>query len=458
MKKYKEYKGFSFFIFLILIELCWLLGSKVSEMLLDLMESDGLSYSEIQLAESFYHYTVALTVIIWGILIDKFSNFRKLFLIISNSIWIFGTIFLYTLKPQFNNYLLVQILWGFSFGANGPIFGSYLGDLFKINRRGLLFSSFTIVVYIIKAISIGATGILGNFLGSWKAPSLFFAIICIIILIIFQFSKIEIKLASVEPELAEKIEKGFVYKEKITWNGFKYVIKKKTNLLFLLQGITGMIGVTIVTRYMNYWFTSDRGMGMNALSASIILGIGAGIGALTGIILVGKWIDHQFDKGNINKTLYFSIICLFLQVIFYFILTIVLKYPEKIIPENIFVDKIFELFPVFYYFIIIFNFCSFCGTPIGTTVHVARTHINLPEHRGTAAALYDLFDFIGSGCALIIGVIIYNSFNSYQITIFLGSTFWLISAILWILASISIKKDYLEVRTKLQKFASSIDS
>ncbi|MHA1341109.1 MAG: MFS transporter [Promethearchaeota archaeon] len=425
-------------------------------MLLNLMEADGLIYNQVQYAEQFYHYSVAATVLIWGILVDRFSAKRKYILLISNLIWIVGTFLLYFMQTAFTTYLIVQILWGIAFGANGPIIGSYLGDLFRINKRGLLFSSFTIMVYLIKASSIGVTGIIGNYVGNWKFPSILFGFLGIGFLFLFliYLKKEEPKLASIEPEFSEKIEQGYEYQEKITWNGFKSVITQPTNLLFLLQGISGMIGVTIVTRYMNYWFTSDRGMGMDSLSASLILGAGAGIGALLGITLVGRWIDKQFDKGKINKTLYFSIICLFLQVIFYYILTLVLKYPEKILPEGIFIDKIFKLYPVFYYFIIVFNFCSFCGTPIGTTVSVARTHVNLPEHRGTAAALYDLFDFIGSGVALVIGVLLYDSFQLYQLTIFIGSCFWLISGFLWIIASKTIKKDYENVRKRLQALAS----
>lgn len=449
-KKPTNLKGIGFFVFLILIESFWLLGSKISEMLLDLIESDGLLFEEIQFAEQFFHYSVAATVLFWGILVDRKPRYRKFFLIISNSIWIGGSILLYFIPIQIGIYLIVQILWGVSFGANGPIIGSYLGDLFKINSRGKLFSTFTIFVYIIKASAIGVNGIIGNILNNWKLPTFLFAIGSIILLIIFSIKGKDIKLASVEPEFSDKIDAGYEYNNKITWNGFISVIKKPTNILFLVQGITGMIGVVIVTRYMNYWFTSNMGMDIEEFTASIILGAGAAIGALFGITLVGKWIDKKFNQNQLNKSLLFAIICLFIQVVFYYILTMILKYPDVINPMYNNLGNIFKYYPVFYSFIIVFNLCSFCGTPVGTTVNVARTFVNIPEHRGTTAALYDLFDFIGSGIAILIGSVIFSFTNNYQSTIFIGSLFWIISAILWLFILKFIKNDYQKVREYLR--------
>ncbi|MBD3352748.1 MAG: MFS transporter [Candidatus Lokiarchaeota archaeon] len=447
------YYGIHFLIFLIIIELSWILGSKVSEMLLSLIESDGILFDQIQAAEQLFHYAVAATVFPWGILIDKKSEWRKYILVVSNLVWIAGSSLLYFMPTSFHLYCGIQIIWGISFGANGPIIGSYLGDLFRINKRGTLFSIFTIFVYIIKAGAIGINGILGSYLDDWKIPNFIFAIIGLISLILFLIIGKEPKLAAVEPEFKELIQEGYKYKRNITLEGLKAVIKKPTNLLFLFQGISGMIGVSIVTRYMNYWFTSTMGMQINQFVASIILGAGAAVGALIGILLVGKWIDKKFKEGNLNKSLYFSIVCLFMQVVFYFILTMVLTYPETIEPENNTIKGIFNAYPVFYAFIIVFNLCSFCGTPVGTTVGVARTHVNLPENRGTAAALYDLFDFIGSGLAIAIGQFFFSIFSGYQITIFAGSCFWIVSGILWLFIVKFIQKDYQEIRNTLSKRA-----
>ena len=86
-------------------------------------------------------------------------------------------------------------------------------------------------------------------------------------------------------------------------------------------------------------------------------------------------------------------------------------------------------------FILVFNLCVFCGSPIGTSVGVARTHINLPEHRGTAGALYYLTDFIGAGIGIMMGTIFMSLTSSYRLTIVYGALFWLISGGIWIFIS-----------------------
>lgn len=456
-KKFWNLKGFGFLVYLILIEMCWILGTKISEQLLDFMIADGLNFYDIQFADQFYNYAVAGTVLFWGVLIDRFNKRRKQILVMANIIWIISALLLYVVPITFITYLIVQILFGVAFGANGPVLGSYLGDLFKINRRGTLFSVFTIFVYIIKASAIGVTGLLGTVLENWRAPSLIFAVLAVIIIVLFAVKSQEPMLASVEPEFREKISEGFSYERRISFKEVVDVMKIPTNLLFLLQGVTGMIGVTTVTRYMNYWFISEEtGMGMNQLSATIILGAGAALGALLGITIAGQWIDKQFSKGHIKKTLYFAIISLFLQVIFYFVLTIILQYPDAIEPSYTGLVAIFQYYPVFYLFIVVFNVCSFFGTPIGTTVGVARTHVNLPEHRGTAAALYDLFDFIGSGIALAIGGLLYSIFESNQLTIAIGSCFWLISGCLWVVILRFIDKDYTRLRNTMKARARNL--
>jgi hypothetical protein len=70
-KKPTNLKGIGFFCFSNINRIILALGSKISEMLLDLIELDGLLFEEIQFAEQFFHYSVAATVLFWGILVDR---------------------------------------------------------------------------------------------------------------------------------------------------------------------------------------------------------------------------------------------------------------------------------------------------------------------------------------------------------------------------------------------------
>ena len=446
-------QSISFLIWLLAIEFCWILGTKVSEILLDYID---LSFEEIQLAESLFSYTIALTIFFWGYIVDRFNKKRKNILIASSFLWISGSVMLFFIPINFFTYSLIQIMWGLSFGANGPLIASYLGDIFKIENRGKLFATFTIFIYIIKGSNIAINGLIGESLGNWKAPTFIFAIIGIIILLAFNFFSREPKIASIEPEF--KKEEDFLYNYYIHSDDIKYILRKRTNSLFLAQGVSGMIGVTIVTKYMIFWFTSGQYDGLNIDTglALLLLGTGGALGGLIGILIAGRWIDSQFKKNMINRILLFSIICLFLQVVFYTILILGINYPNNINEKINRIDLFLRLYPAFIGFILVFNICVFCGTPVGTTVGVARTHINLPEHRGTAGALYDLTDFIGAGIGIMLGTVFMILLNSYRLTIFYGALFWLISGVIWLFIAKSIRQDYEDSR-KLLKDRSKID-
>ncbi len=83
----------TFLIWLLAILFCWILGTKVSEILLDYIVE--LSFQEIQFAESLFNYTIALTIFFWGYLVDRFNNKRKIILTLSSVIWISGSVMLF---------------------------------------------------------------------------------------------------------------------------------------------------------------------------------------------------------------------------------------------------------------------------------------------------------------------------------------------------------------------------
>ena len=444
-----DYKqNISFLIWLLALLFCWILGTKVSEILLDYITE--LSFEEIQLAESLFNYTIALTILFWGYLVDRFNHKRKVILTLSSLLWISGSFMLFFIPINFFTYSLIQIIWGLSFGASGPLIASYLGDVFKIENRGKLFSLFTIVIYIIKGSNIAINGLIGESLGNWKAPTFIFAIVGFVILLSFNIFSKEPIIASVEPEF-EKLA-NFSYNYHIKSREIKVILRKRTNLLFLAQGISGMVGVTIVSKYIIFWFTSSQYDGLNIETglALLLLGTGGVLGGLIGILIAGRWIDAQFKKKQINRILLFAIICLFLQVVFYTILILGISYPDSVDNRIDNIEVFLRIYPAFIGFIIIFNLCVFCGTPVGTTVGVTRTHVNLPEHRGTAGALYDLTDFIGAGIGIMLGAVFLIILNSFRLTILYGALFWLISGVIWLFIAKFLKKEFEESREILK--------
>lgn len=443
--------GFNFF---------WLLGTKVSDLLLDLLLADlggdsSLAYENIQTVDSIFNFTVAGAVLLWGYLVDRFPNKRRLYLIINNILWIGTNFFLYISDVSLVIYLIVQILWGITIGANGPLIFSYLGDLFRVNIRGRLFAVFATGLYLIKGASNAFNGILGNFFNNWKTPNMIMAIGGIILLILYSIFISDPQLAQIEPEFSNTIAQGQHYQYTLHFADIKQIIKQPTNRLFLIQGFFGMIGVTIVTRYLFYWINSTstnyEGMGMETTLTVMLLAISGGIGALCGINIAGWFADRQFRHHRLDKMLYFSILCLFGQILSYALLVFLPEYPSKIDATLENPITLFNQYPVFWQFFVIFNICLLFSTGIGPVVGVTRTHLNLPEHRGTAAALYDTTDFIGAGAGLLIGTILIDILQSFRLVIFYGAFFWIISGVIWIFITRFINRDYEKIRLIMQE-------
>ena len=449
-----------FLLFLLFLDFWWILGTKISDVLLDELVKDlggdpEETATRIQSYDALFNFTVAITVIIFGIVVDKFPERRKPLLILMNLVWIATNILFFILPLSFSLYAGIQILWGITMGANGPLIFSYLGDLFEINFRGRMFSIFAMGLYFIKGGSGIITGFVAEAVGDWKLALVLLAIGGLISLLLFIFLAPEPKIAQIEPEFQDILSATNPYRYRLNPKDFKQILQQKTNFLFILQGFFGMIGVVIVNRYLFYWFTSELrdGMGMNLLPTILLFGAAGGVGAVIGINLAGQFADYQFKQGRLDKMLYFSISAIFIQVGVYALLIYGPAYPASVDGDILNIFQILDDYPAFYQFGVIFGICLMLGTAIGPVVGTTRTHLNFPEHRGTAAALYDTGDFIGAGVGLILGGVFSEALGSFRLTIFFGALFWIISGLVWIMITRYIQEDYRRIRDEMAQRA-----
>ncbi len=446
---------------LLIISFTALLGTRISDLLLDRVTASGISIEELQIADSVFQFIIAFSTIVWGLSIDRFTDRRVLLFVVGNCVWITGSFLLFFTPTSLSMVFTVEILWAIGIGALGPIIASFLGDIFAIERRGRLFSLYTIFLYIIKGSAIAVTGLLGSLANNWKFPSGLFGILGLMVILIFVKYGRAPSLASAEPEISSSNpEHQTVYSAtfRLEIGDLWQIIRKPSNALFLIQGISGMIGVTIVTRYLNYWFTSSKldGFGLSTAVAVLILGMAGAIGALLGITAAGWFIDRNFKRGKPQNALWFATICVFAQVGVYFLILQVLPEPADLGDARNDLIQLLGKYPFFLYFLICFNIAVFFSTPIGTTVSTARTHLNLPEHRGTAAALFDTTDFIGAGIGLLLGAVFLGITDSYRLVVQLGTLFWLISGIIWLGLTRTFGLDYLGTRQVLTQRGSQL--
>lgn len=435
-----------------------LLGTRISDLLLDAV-TGTIPYEHLQAADSLFQFVVAGATILWGVLVDRFPVTRKHALAGTTALGSLVSVLFSLLPTSIAGLYLTEVCWGFAVGAMGPIVASFLGDLFKVEKRGRLFSVFTVFLYIIKGSAIAVTGIIGDLSGNWKVPNLLFGLLGLGGAVVFFLTARAPALADGEPEIAPSSnEEPAAYGQRYQIRGadLKTIILKPTNALFLLQGLTGMFGVTIVTRYMNYWFTSSDwdGMGMDPTIAVLLLGFAGAVGALVGIVSAGAFIDRNFRAGKPQRALVFATLCVFLQVGVYAIILHGLDFPTsaELGSAGGSLPALLER-PVFLQFVVWFNVAVFFSTPVGTSVSTARTHANLPEHRGTAAALFDTTDFIGAGIGLLLGSLLLETTGSYPAVIQVGTLFWLVSGVIWIGLTRAFGRDYLAVRETMHQRA-----
>ncbi|MHA1733874.1 MAG: MFS transporter [Promethearchaeota archaeon] len=450
------------FVAQLLFVLCAaLLGTRISDFLLDDVVASGIPYNVLQAADSVYQFVIAGSTLAWGVLVDRVPRSRKLAFLVANTIWVGGALLVGFLPPSITLLVAVEVLWGLGIGAIGPITASFLGDLFEVERRGRLFSLYTVFVYTIKGSAIAVTGLVGSALGDWRSSNAVFGLLGVAALLVFAASRSLPRLAGAEPEIVDRGGLGGVeYAERfrLELGDLRHILSKPSNALFLLQGVSGMVGVTIVTRYMSYWFTSAEydGMGLETGVAVVLLGLGGAAGALAGILSAGYFIDRNFQRGTPGKALGFATACVFAQVVVYAVILQALPLPGDVGSVGSDLSALLRGFPFFALFVVFFNVAVFFSTPIGTSVNTARTHLNLPEHRGTAAALFDTTDFVGAGIGLLVGASLLAATGSYRAVVQLGTLFWLVSGTLWLGLTQTFGKDYADARRVILAHAGDI--
>ena len=441
-----------FLFSLLFVVLCSLLATNVSDLLISLV-TQTIPFATLQNIQAIYNVILAFSTLLWGYLVDRFPFRRKLIFIASAAVWIVtGVLLLLVPQAQVTPGLLlgIYVVWGLAIGANGPVLASYLGDLFRIEQRGRLFAAYTTLLYLIRGFALVGNGFIGYPLGSWTIPISIFALVGVGAVLLFWRLAPEPQFGGAEPEL-DSVKYAFHFRPK----ELKPILKRRSNILFILQGISGSAGVAIVTKYLQYWLTATTSLAPDAVHvdpylATIILGVGGAIGALCGIFLTGFLADRAYKNGKITQMLYLAVACLFLEIVAYAVVLLVPSYP---VGTNLTIQDVGEflvLYPIFIAFIVGFNIATFFSTPIGTTVDIARTHLNLPEHRGTVQAIYNFAGFLGSALGIYAANLIFATVASYRLTIVYGTLFWLISGAIWILALFVFKKDFGEVREILQ--------
>ncbi|MBD3350407.1 MAG: MFS transporter [Candidatus Lokiarchaeota archaeon] len=177
-------------------------------------------------------WIISSSAIFWGYLGDKGN--RKRLLLIGTAIWCVSLVFSPLVKKDIV-WLIVEVFAGIGLGCIASVGFSVIVDFVSPEKRGLALSFW--------GLSQGAGSAMGSVIGAlyvqkanqWWIPFFTFAIIGFILLILYFFT-LDPQRGGSEKEL-QNVDYEYIIKKE----DFKVLLKKKTNLALLFQGLTAQV-------------------------------------------------------------------------------------------------------------------------------------------------------------------------------------------------------------------------
>lgn len=393
----------------------------------------------------------AATMIFWGYFGDKYS--KKWVLILSSIIWITACYFIFFIPNiSYSQLFLSQIFFGLGFGAVWPICFSLLGDVVKPERRGLVFSTVSLLV--------GLGPVIGLFLGSiyafaWRMPFLIISILGTGLIGIFSILGIDLKKGGAEHELKTVLDQGAVYSYGIKREHLKTLWKKGINVNLFLQGIPGCIPWAVLLIVAPTFFHS---LGFDKDTAVLIIIFSQAPSAL-GTFFGGWYADRLVRKSQTSR-LKFLIICLVLPIPF-IIAAFLLPY-SAVGPDAGF--GVFWTTPLYPLGFLLIGIGSFFSPIPGNNYFAVIEAANEPELRSTIISFQKVNDNLGSaigpGLAAILSVFFSGIFSERwgdPFTVAVAILFWIPCAYFWTRAGKTIEQDVQQMQDLLKERAKELE-
>ncbi|MGG3466066.1 MFS transporter [Neobacillus pocheonensis] len=354
----------------------------------------------------------SISSIYWGYLSGKYH--RKKMLIIGTLIWTLS-IFLTSFSNSYFELLIFQIGTGLGLGCIGSIGFSVLTDYIPYQKRGFILSFW--------GMAQGMGGIAGSILASlttannsWRMPFEIVGFIGLVVIISFLFVQEPIRVES-EPKSKEWIKNTNSYIYNLEARNIKFLILNGSNVYLFLQTFfmniaTGSL-IWIPTLYIYKIMQQGYSLEIAVMVSGYLFAIFQ-IGGISSFLFghLGDYFQRKTFKGRAYLTAFFVFMTMPLYILLFIVPMTNLSLPNDKNEFIILVSILRQIFinPWMTLMFVVSLFASAAQSANTPNWMALLTDVNLPEHRGIAFSIGNLFNSLGrtvgnAGVGIMLGIL-----------------------------------------------------
>jgi MFS family permease len=361
---------------------------------------------------------------------------RKLLLLIVCLVTSLGCI-LTALPESFSLLLFMRTISGFGMGGCLPVVNSLIGDWFSHDRR----TSIAGIVVTMQGLGI----FLGHQIGAlfkpyWKAAFVVVGIPVLLLgLVYYQYAdepilgSMEVGFSSSSPAVPAATAGEIPVGARASKKQQLRVLNSRTNWFVLCLSFPGNIPSAILLSFLNMYLTdtSNRGMHMTTTQAALaefVMGCGFFVGTVFGGIL-GSYL---YAKDPRYAVLYCAFTCTFRALPAFFIV----DWPGIVGAGGIDWES-----SGYGWFTLVLFIMGFLGTQHAAVTTAVLLNVNLPETRGTVAAMGSVLDDVSRAIGPLIFAGLCEILKDDTLAFQASLVFWVVSGLLLVPVTESLEQD-----------------
>ncbi len=396
-----------------------------------------------QITDSDFGFLLALTTLLiavasapWGYWADKYRRIRLILVsqgIIAASMLLAG--FCLHWKLPYAVFFVVKLMSGIGFAGIGPVATSAVIDTVSLPKRGAAFGW------------VGVGWVMGSALGMF-VPSicmalklslgityLLFAAICLAFTVVLIFVE-EPRRGAQDEALKDSVGAGKAeYVHHIRFADLKALLSRPANILLVIAQAFFQFPNQVLT----IWFITFlmRNHSLSELIATQFMFL-AFLGMPFGNAFGGAWTDRAYRWKRSGRVLVMIVMAAFAPLF----LIAALLLPFKMI-----------------YFVPLMILANFFIVASGPGITIVSMEVNLPEHRGTIAALMNIWSSVARALGWWIPPIIAAAFGGrYDRALVLTAAAYAPLVVTYILMAFRVEKDLDHVNRILEERAKELDA